>query len=97
MIGRSHQGSWEIMEEPEMITKLLVSGAIVLGAAVGLAAPAVAEPNAGAANPNPFSNVSCGCETPTSVTSMDVTDQINQGIHDSLTTDLPAVQVQGQP
>ena len=63
-----------------MITKVLVSGAIVLGAAVGLAAPA-------GADPNPFSNVSCSCQTPASVTSLGVTDQLNQGIHDGLTTE----------
>ena len=68
-----------------MITKLLVSGAIVLGAAVGLAAPA------GAETPNPFSNLSCSCQTPAPTTSPVVADQIHQGIHDALTTDLPAV------
>jgi hypothetical protein len=71
-----------------VVTKLLVSGAIVLGAAVGLAAPS-------GADPNPFSNLSCSCQTPGPATSPDVTDQVNQGIQDGLTTDLPAVQ--GQP
>jgi hypothetical protein len=71
----------------EMITKLLVSRAIVLGAAVGLAAPA------GAA-PNPFSNLGCSCQTPGPATSPVGTDQINQGIQDGLTTDLSPVRGQ---
>jgi hypothetical protein len=65
----------------QMITKILVGGAIVLGATVGLAAPADAE------TPNPFSNLSCaGCQTPVSVTSPVVgdQDQIRQGIQDGL-------------
>jgi hypothetical protein len=63
-----------------VITKLLVSGAIVLGAAVGLAAPAGADPE--------FNNLICSCAPPGSVTSPDLMDQINQGIRDCL--DLPA-------
>lgn len=47
-----------------MITKLLVSAAIVLGAAVGVAAPALADP---APNPNPginpFAGVNCASGT----------------------------------
>ena len=70
----------------QVVTKILDSAAIVLGAAVGLAAPAGADTNAGA-DPNPFSNVSCSCQTPASVTSLGVTDQLNQGIHDGLTTE----------
>ncbi len=59
-----------------MITKLLVSGAIVLGAYVGLAAPAGADPT--------FNNLTCSCQTPGSVTSPVVADRINQGIQDGL-------------
>jgi hypothetical protein len=64
-----------------VITKLLVGGAIVLGAAAGLAAPAGADPD--------FNNLTCSCKAPGSATSPVVTDQINQGIQDCL--DLPAV------
>jgi hypothetical protein len=60
-----------------VIKKLLVSGAIILGASVGLAAPA-------GADPNPFAGLSCSCQVPPPPTSPVLTDQINQGIQDSL-------------
>jgi hypothetical protein len=73
----------------QVITRILIGGAIVLGAAVGLAAPAVAE------TANPFGNLSCGsCQTPASVTSPAVGDQIRHGLQDGLKTDLPAVRGQ---
>ena len=77
-----------------LITKTLISAAIVVGSCVAGAAPASADPNPASTGSNPFSALSCDCQTPASVTSPDVTDQINRGIHDALTTDLPAVQGQ---
>jgi hypothetical protein len=74
--------------------KTLIGAAIVLGSCVGLAAPASADTNPIGTDPNPFGALSCSCQTPTSVTSADVPDQINRGIQDALTTDLPAVQGQ---
>ena len=68
----------------EMITKLLVSGAIVLGGTVGLAATS-------GAPPSPFSSLGCSRQTPLPATSPVVTDQINQGIQDGLKTDLSHV------
>jgi hypothetical protein len=78
----------------QVITKILVSAAIAVGSYVGLAAPASADTNTIGTNPNPFGALSCNCQTPASVTSPDVTDQINRGIRDALTTDLTAVQGQ---
>ena len=78
----------------QVITKILVSAAIVLGSCFVAAAPASADPNPSDTDPNPFGALSCSCQTPTSVTSADVPDQINRGIQDALTTDLPAVQGQ---
>ena len=77
-----------------VITKILVSAAIALGSCVGLAAPASADTNPIGTDPNPFGALSCSCQTPASVTSPDVTDQINRGIQDALTTDRTAVQGQ---
>ena len=68
-----------------VITKILVSAAIALGSCVGLAAPAGADTNPFGTDPNPFGALTCSCQTPASVTSPDVMDQINRGIQDALT------------
>jgi hypothetical protein len=62
-----------------VITKLLVSGTIVLGTAVGLAAPAGADPD--------FTNLICSCRAPDTGISRAFDDLIHQGIQDAL--DLP--------
>ena len=72
-----------------MITKLLVSGTIILGVAVGLAVPAGADPDIN------INDLTCSCRGPVAVTSPHVDDQINQGIHDAF--DLPAVPGQQTP
>ena len=47
----------------QVITKILVSGAIALGSLVGAAAPASADPNAiGGTGPNPFGVLGCNCQ-----------------------------------
>ena len=57
-----------------MITKVLVSAAIALGAAVGVAAPA-------SADTNPFSTLGCSCQAPgMQGIGPTVTDQVHQGI-----------------
>jgi hypothetical protein len=68
-----------------VIAKLFVSGAIVLGAAVGLAAPAGADPD--------FTNLRCSCRTPDISRAID--DLIHQGMQDVF--DLPAVPGQQMP
>jgi len=57
-----------------VITKLLIGSAIVLGAAVGLAAPAGADPD--------FTNLTCSCRTPDPATSPSFDDLIHQGLQD---------------
>jgi hypothetical protein len=44
-----------------LITKTLISAAIVLGSCVVGAAPASADPGPASAGPNPFSALSCNC------------------------------------
>jgi hypothetical protein len=59
-----------------VITKVLVSAASALAAAIGVAAPASADPST-------FSNLSCSsCAGPVSVTSPAVIDQVNDGIRE---------------
>lgn len=60
-----------------MITKILVSGAVVLGASVGLAAPAGADPSV-------FNDLSCICPETVSNTGPSVTDQMKRGIQAGL-------------
>lgn len=64
-----------------MITKIIIGGAIVLGATVGLAAPASADVV--------FNQFSCTCGAPPPFASPLAADRINQGIHDALTRVLP--------
>ena len=61
-----------------MITKILVGGAIVLGAALGLAAPAGADPSA-------FNDLSCSCPNTVSDHGASVVDQMMRGIQAGLT------------
>lgn len=73
-----------------MITKALVSAAIALGAAVGVAAPATADPNT-------FGNLSCSCHqaapesTPGVPKPFTANDQLNEGIQAAETQPLPGI------
>jgi hypothetical protein len=72
-----------------VITKILVSGAVVLGAALGLAAPAGADPSV-------FNDLSCGCPQTVSNRGPSVTDQIERGIQSGL-AGINAVETEGSP
>jgi hypothetical protein len=63
-----------------VITKVLLSGAIMFGAAVGVATPAYADPSV-------FGNLSCSCEQPAPGPhgAPADKDQVNQGIQSGLT------------
>lgn len=62
-----------------MITKVLLSGVIMFGAAVGAAIPANADPSV-------FGNLSCSCEQPATGRQRVPADkdQVNQGIQNGL-------------
>jgi hypothetical protein len=64
-----------------MITKALV-GIIAVFIGLGLAAPALADPP-------PFNDISCSCQSPAPEAGPPVRDQINQGIQKGL-SDLKA-------
>ena len=64
-----------------MITKLIIGGAVVLGATVGLAAPASAD--------TVFSQFTCTCGAPPPFASPLAADRISQGILDAETRELP--------
>jgi hypothetical protein len=60
-----------------VITKVLASAAIVLAAAMGLAAPASADPTL-------FGVLSCGCQETAPTDSAIFTDNVSQGIQQGL-------------
>jgi hypothetical protein len=67
----------------KVITKILVSAAIALGAFVGAAAPASADPNAiGGTHPNPFGGLSCNCQE-TAPPGSSALEQMKRGIRDA--------------
>jgi hypothetical protein len=73
------QSSNNYEQEPEVITKVLLSGVIMFGAAVGAAIPAYADPSV-------FGNLSCSCEQLATGPHHGPADkdQVNQGIQNGL-------------
>ena len=80
-----------------MITKLLVGAAVALGAAVGIASPAFADPTP-APSPNPSGSATCldetGCYRGGFIGSQSLSpEQMSQAFHDAL-ADLQAIRGQ---
>ncbi|WP_231989076.1 MULTISPECIES: hypothetical protein [unclassified Mycobacterium] len=72
--------------EGQMIPKLLVGVALILGAAGWTAASANADPS-------PFSTLSCSCQETAPAGSTTLTDKVDRGIQQGL-SDLPAIAVE---
>lgn len=66
-----------------MITKLLVSAAIVLGSLWG-AAPASADPSPSDTQPNPFGSLTCSCQTTTPAGGPALSAELDRGLWKSL-------------
>jgi len=66
-----------------MITKLLVSAAIVLGSVWG-AAPASADPSPSDTQPNPFRSLTCSCQETTPAYGLALSAELNRGLRKSL-------------
>ena len=79
------------------ITNILVSAAIAVGAFVGVAAPASADPSAFGADPNPFSGFNCSCHETAPPNSPALSDEIHQGIRAGLSAWLPGLPAPTQP
>jgi hypothetical protein len=62
-----------------MITKMLVSAAI-LGSLVVGAAPANADPSQSGTDPNPFGSLTCNCQETTPADGPALTGELNRGI-----------------
>lgn len=79
--------------------RLLAGSVIALGLWAGAAAPALAQPNAGGTDPNPFSNLRCDCTQKAPVSGPELAQQIAQGLQEGRTAwlpGLPAPHVAGQ-
>jgi hypothetical protein len=68
-----------------MITKLLVSAAIVLGSVWG-AAPASADPSQSDTQPNPFGSLTCSCQETTPADGPALSAELNRGLQKSLSS-----------
>lgn len=74
----------------QAIRKILVSAAIALGASVGGAALASADPNPIGTEPNPFGALSCSCQdTAAAAGSPALREEIDRGIRAGLSALLP--------
>ena len=80
-----------------MITKMLVSAAIVLGSLVAGAAPTSADPNHSDASPNPFGGLGCNCRETAAPGSPALTAEINRGIQRGHSAWLPGLPAPTQP
>jgi len=79
------------------ITKILVSGAIVLGIFVGGAAPASAAPQAPGNNPNPYSTLHSNHPETAPAGSPALMAEIDRGIQEGRSAWLPGLPVPTQP
>jgi hypothetical protein len=64
-----------------MITKLLVSAAIVLGSVWGAAA-ASADPNPSDTQPNPFGGLTCSCQKTTPADGPALSAELDRGLRE---------------
>jgi hypothetical protein len=73
-----------------LITKMLVSAAIVLGTAVVGAASASADPNLPGNQPNPFGGLTCSCQDTAPASGRALREQIDRGIREGLSATAPS-------
>ena len=75
----------------QVITKILISAAIALGLWVAGATPASADPNPVGTDPNPFGGLSCSCRESAPASSPELREEIERGIREGLSADLPGL------
>jgi hypothetical protein len=83
-----------------LITKTLISAAIILGSCVVGAAPASADTDRASGGPNPFSTLSCSCHETAPPGSPALREEIDRGLqegHSAWLPGLPAPTQPGQP
>jgi|ERR1700740_2189256 hypothetical protein len=84
-------------ERRQVITKILVSAAIVVGFFVGGAAPASADPNSIGNDPNPISGLTCSCRETAPAGSPALREEINRGIRSGLSASVPGLPAPAHP
>ncbi len=75
----------------KVITKILVSAAIVLGSGVAGAAPASAGPDTVGTPPNPFAGFGCSCQETAPAGSPALREEIDRGLREGHTAVLPGL------
>jgi hypothetical protein len=85
------------LDQMVLITKTLISAAIVLGSCVGLAPSASADPNPADAGPNPYSTLSCNCHETAPAGSPALREEIHRGNQQGLSASLPGLPLPTQP
>jgi hypothetical protein len=81
----------------QVITKILVGGAVALGFYVGGAAPASADPNSMGSAPNPFGGLTCSCRQTAPPGSPAAREEIERGLREGRSAWLPGLPPSTQP
>jgi hypothetical protein len=81
----------------QVITKILVGAAVLIGSYVGGAAPASADPNSIGTASNPFSGLSCSCRETAPAGSPALREEIRRGFREGRSAWLPGLPPSTQP
>jgi hypothetical protein len=68
----------------QIVMKILVSAAVALVLQVGCAVLAIADPDTGRTDPNPFGGLDCSCQEKYPVRNPEQREEIDRGIRDGL-------------
>jgi hypothetical protein len=81
----------------QVVTRILVGGAVALGFYVGGAAPASADPNSMGSAPNPFGGLTCSCRQTAPPGSPAAREEIDRGLREGRSALLPGPPPSTQP
>jgi hypothetical protein len=81
----------------QVITKIVIGAAVLLGTYVAGAAPAYADPNLTGPAPNPYSGLTCSCRQATPPGSPAQREEIELGLREGHSAWLPGPSPQTRP
>jgi hypothetical protein len=81
----------DMTTQHQVITRILVAGAVALGFYVGGAAPASADPNSMGSAPNPFGGLTCSCRQTAPPGSPALREEIDRGLREGHSAFLPGL------